>query len=168
MAQQLTNTEIIQVFSTYLGSAATIQCQKIDSSPFQFLGARFNDFFSKVELILKGDFSGGTHCVNQESPVPVSDGCLLRLKHYGQLTDQQCIESIVSCGIVLFGHDDAKRAENARNMINDMYHVAQSIHFETYRHLALLGVDVPHYFGYNHWANGKTATELGLAILVKY
>lgn len=167
MSKTLTHTEILQVFSTYLGTDVTIQCQKIDRLPFNFVGAHYDDFFKQTFLTVAGDFSGGTHAVNQKGTVQVSDGCLLRLKHYGQLTDQQCIESIVSCGIVLFGHNDAKRAENARNMINDMYHVAQSIHFETYRHLALLGVDVPHYFGYNHWANGKTATELGLAILVK-
>lgn len=167
MSKTLTHTEIIQVFSTYLGSAATIQCQKYDSSPFQFLGARYNDFFRKVELILKGDFSGGTHCLDQESPVPVSDGCLLRLKHYGQLTDQQCLEAL-NYFIIDSGQGYSEKVEHCRYKLKIMYEESPFISYLTYRHLALLGVDVPHYFGYNHWANGKTTTELGLGILVKY
>lgn len=38
------------------------------------------------------------------------------------------------------------------------------LNYTTYQQLILWGYAVPLYFGLDHWANGKTAIELGIAI----
>jgi len=54
------------------------------------------------------------------------------------------------------------------NFDKDGFHAISSNRGETYffayQELIKMGYAVPIYFGLNHWANGKTAIELGIAI----
>jgi hypothetical protein len=45
-----------------------------------------------------------------------------------------------------------------------MYSLTKQMPYEAYQQLINWGYSVPLYFGLDHWANGKTAIELGIAI----
>lgn len=119
----------------------------------------------------------GHYCIGiNKHPISIGGDTLDAISKFGRtkatllvtpmdrITDEHAIEAINCCGIVIFSENIKTRAAKAKSMLDDMINSHQSIEFETYQYLISKHYDVPLWFGINHWANGKTAIQLGIAI----
>ncbi len=81
----------------------------------------------------------------------------LSLSPLSSITDEHAI------GIASMMPDGfTKDAASGRNWISFMGFT--NLNYTNYQYLVQQGYAVPLFFGLNHWANGKTAIELGVAI----
>lgn len=148
---QLTNEETAKVFAMYWGSEILISqndqpiIEKVQgslcySSSLTIWSCQtgYNTKFFKVKLLLKPLSS-----ISDEDAVEVA-----RLANYLKLK--------------------TKMAAIGRDVINSLigkthtYHYSQP--FAIFQYLISKGYAVPLFFGVNHWANGKNAFELNIAI----
>lgn len=167
MNQKLTNEEIARVFAMYLGQKAILS---IDDIP---------DFLTSVDIYnMTVDFTSDFNQSVEEIKV--------LLTPLSKITDEHAIEVVdilfptntltaingkaqyVGKTTVLFhlcnvGFSD----ENEHNTSSSREIILEIQPFyviNAREYLIQKGYDLPTFFGINHWANGKTAIELGIAI----
>lgn len=67
-----------------------------------------------------------------------------------------------------YGRDTTWRREtlieDGKRFVKDISWLTASVAIEVFQYLISKGYAVPLFFGVGHWANGKTAIELGIAI----
>lgn len=158
MEQQLTNEEIVKVFSTYWGTPTnwvptnSVDCARGENQRINqyFFGEMSTFNIVRSKLLLKPLSSITDEHIKillslmsndeEEISYAISD------KNW-KYTKEQTIKALSEL--------DYKVAENEIPIIK--------FHF-VFQQLILLGYAVPLFFGINHWANSKTAIELGIAI----
>lgn len=83
----------------------------------------------------------------------------LLLTPLSEITDEHAVEVARAFNSISKNIDDKSASEYGKSVVEVCM---QDVN--TYCHLISKGYDVPIWFGINHWANGKTAIELGIAI----
>jgi len=85
----------------------------------------------------------------------------MRLTPLSSITDEHAIEV---CDIE-FGKPERRTLELSDYIERGKeYAISDAFEYDIYQYLILKGYAVPLFFGVGHWANGKTAIELGIAI----
>lgn len=153
---KLTNEEIARVFAMYFNS--DIQLHEIGESAFisRIESINRNNILAKeYNFILKWSF--------QEVK--------LLLTPLSKITDEHAIELSVCCFPDGNDYDYLHGAATGKAIVttiksgrqtNTFYPMARM--YDCFQYLMQQGYAVPLFFGLNHWANGKTAIELGIAI----
>lgn len=142
MENKLTNDEINKVFHLYWG---TTKAQIKDTQPWIYDDTKYCVELG-AKLLLKNIAS-----ISDEDAVEVAKFCFTGVVNYFQLAQigRDYIDYIfLEKGLT------SRRSED----------IGQFDVKQIYQYLISKGYDVPLYFSPNHWANGKTAIELGLAI----
>lgn len=159
---QLTNFEIARVFAMYLGNVQRYR-KGVHVITDWGIGCFIEDEEQEYKMVVgKNSFQ----FIDR----------LLLLTPLAGITDEHAIEvaGFVFSETVSLN----EKIRIGKNFINYTYlgkalgpYDAQDInefmseqHIEIFQQLFLWGYAVPIYFGINHWANGKTAIELGIAV----
>lgn len=165
--QQLTNEEITKVFAGYIGCEATYN-NKINNHQGKILGV---DAVGNVILSHKSVLVPYKVC-----DIGYSSMLLTPLS---SITDEHAIEVAKMFGMVMASVRE--RTSKCVFLVDDTHslligfdcHVTYAkngfMHSEketslVVQRLAKLGYAIPLDFGHEHWANGKTAIQLGIAI----
>jgi hypothetical protein len=87
------------------------------------------------------------------------DKGLLNLTPLQDITDEHAVEvaKMIKPNWYIDEH-------NTKDIAWSLQHEFFDIDYNVYQYLIQKGYAVPLFFGVNHWANGKTAIELGIAI----
>lgn len=172
MEKTLTQEEIAKVFAMYLGREVELQ-----ESAYQYLP---NSLFNST-AITEGIIQDDVYLkINEESGYSLGiNDIKLKLHSLDKISDDDAIEVAQMCGMAnaeIIEHD-----ENGISMKDDSYgfwigfrsgYLSMYKNNELYHQNVVLplqyliqkGYAVPLFFGVNHWANGKTAIELDIAI----
>ena len=89
---------------------------------------------------------------------------LLLLTPLSAITDEHATEvgkMLCQYGNPVNAHDDYY-IKSAKAQLSDLF--LFEMEWQLYQYLISKGYDVPLWFGVDHWANGKTSIELGIAI----
>lgn len=155
MNNTLTNEEIARVFAMYLGCDFWL-CDNLEGNPV----------IEKVTSVVISEIEKGDWLGRDDRP-----GELLLLTPLELISDEDAAEVsevFFPDGNIydyLHGMATGKAIVNsikANRQTNTFYRHAR-VH-DGFEYLKLKGYAVPLFFGINHWANGKTAIELGIAI----
>lgn len=147
MNNKLTNEEIARVFAVYYGQS--VAASKNEDGKANGKGAPVhnalalcvfgNDVSNYVLLLTPLDK------ITDEDAIEVANIChnylAKRIQGKTGYSFLACNDSVINCGVI--------------------YHKLNSAAFQ---YLISKGYAVPLWFGIDHWANGKTAIELGIAI----
>lgn len=157
---KLTNDEIARVFAMYLGKECVVVLEK---SAAEFHGTPYSAPMKIVSETLRGLY------ISESNPGK-SDFKLL-LTPLSEITDEHAIELINLTKLVhainpkLIEHRDKRLLQYwdgvAGNEVTIMWNDLNAVQ---HQYLISKGYAVPLWFGINHWANGKTAIELNIAI----
>lgn len=136
--KQLTNEEIVRVFAMYWGQE--ILCYEAD----------------------KDVYPVNRHNIDCKP-------MLLKLKPLSAVTYQDAADVFEILNIA--GNEDVfiTNTEGIKNCLMDGFYDLHNFDFygrmtDVFQHLLSKGFALPLFFGIDHWANGKTAVELGIAI----
>jgi hypothetical protein len=147
---KLTNEEIARVFAMYLGSACLLEDGNIsDKTTMISLSGQLMVDYNNI---------GSTeHEINY---------CKLLIKPLSKITDPHYVKL---CKIYYPNLDNT--VEDGRELISILYETKSAFErndcfdiIYIYQYLIQQGYAVPLFFGINHWANGKTAIELEIAV----
>ncbi len=141
MEQKLTNEEIAKVFAMYLGAEVV------------YTRGNYSDrfYYTLVDM-----FNNSICSANSERSS--FQNCQLLLTILSGITDEHAIEVGKIWNIsTVTNHDISDIKEYFIE-----YGIPQNI--ELYQYLISKGYAVPLWFGIDHWANGKTAIELNIAV----
>lgn len=156
--QQLTNEEIARVFAMYLG------CKVQDN---------YND---KIGKLIGIDLKKGLEVEHNIEWSLMQFECKLHLTPLASITDEHCIEiakfvhttnieinELIQIGMDYINYNFLNITLNSirSNKLNE-FHMQQDIMI--FQYLISKEYAVPLWFGVNHWANGLTAIELGIAV----
>lgn len=145
MDNKLTNQEIAKVFAMYIGCAlyirpyGTIHKAKLS-------GVLPDKIFAQADGDKAPSFYYTEKCE-----------CKLLLKTSYSITDEDAIQVAKFQGWII-------NEDNLKNVSWSLQNEFFEIDYTTYQYLISKGYAVPLWFGVDHWANGKTAIELGIAI----
>jgi hypothetical protein len=142
--KNLSNEEVARIFAMYLGC----ECQ-VDEYRYPVNSVGINTGINSM--------------------LPLSNARLL-LTPLSKISDEDAIEVAKTTGS--FTITDTGKPIPIRYLVNEGKMQIQRFtttqkylfRYDVYRYLVDKGYAVPLYFAPNHWANGKTALELGIAV----
>lgn len=147
MENNLTEREIIKVYGMYIG--CDLQCPLSESPKTNGIvkcgGIGYEDAYNALYWTTKE-----------------WEYCKLILTPLSAITDEHAIDAAL-VGEYLFDDEDK---EDCKRVIS-YFRNGEIDSWKSYQYLVLQRYAVPLFFGVNHWANGKTAIELNLAVEAK-
>lgn len=150
MKNKLSNEEIARVFSMYWGAEISINTSLVKKRIIN--GAGFNAIGELLIITNDGNF-GITHW-----------GIKLLLTPLSKVTDEDAI-AISDIWDNFFLHPDRCKVEERIHFGKHIVSSGKYLHkWEALEYLKMHHYLIPLFFGVNHWANSKTAIELGIAI----
>lgn len=172
---KLTNEEIAKVFAMYLG------CE-IENKPYTGLPPSEKDYFTVIGKLIYciPEKDERLVCVIQNkdaqgfdwddrSHIPDFD-CKLLLTPLDKISDEDAemtarVLKIKSDEYLAKSGEDWNRIKVVKRWIETGRYMGEEfLDIFAYQYLISKGYAVPLWFGVEHWANGKTAIELGIAI----
>lgn len=145
MENKLTNEELAKVFAMYLGCPIQLEDGQISSKSTWIIA----DGYLMVNY---NDIGDSEHICRE---------CRMLLTPLSAITDEDAVEIAFLSGIMLrHRYVESEERQKAINIGKKV----KGLSYPTREFLILKGYAVPLWFGIDHWANGKTAIELGIAI----
>ena len=145
MEQQLTNEEIARVFGMYLGQQVQYAATLGDKTQI--------DIGTLIGLNVQEEFLYVKHQFNNLFSEATFDDKLL-LRSLSAITDEHKLS------LFAMGYTEC-RGERMQILPVEEW---TTMYWEQREQLIIWGYAVPLFFGVDHWANGKTAIELGIGI----
>lgn len=162
---KLTNEEIARVFAMYLGC----DIEFVYNSPYvtwirenrraNLIGVR------GIAAVLNPIRRNGKLDKNSENHLKVHL-CKLLLTPLKNISDEDAIEVAKLKKKNIYNEGDEDAPKGRQGLLDYGYGIVitKSFCHEGFQYLMQKGYAVPLFFKVNHWANGKTAIELGIAI----
>lgn len=169
MEQKLSNEEYRRIYGMYIG------CEIQTPSPYDdepdrivngYLTGIHGEYQAEVQHV---DIDGGVW----EHPEYYNfDKCKLILTPLSEISDEDAIQANKIMGFE-YSNEDGSEAhfdlEGFRDWITEMFNWEQitvdgKTFLQLFQYLISKSYAVPLFFGVDHWSNGKTAIELGIAI----
>lgn len=151
---KLTNEEIAKVFAMYIGSEVF---DDYENRKTVLVGIRKNDIFIQFRSLVSS------------RDIDLNE-CKLLLTPLSKITDEHASEIVKILRIQEDeGGFDTSGIAIKNCLIKDGFNAIELFSFyggvsDVYQYLISKGYAVPLWFGIDHWANGKTAIELEIAL----
>jgi hypothetical protein len=163
---ELTNEEIARVFAMYIGCKAKFVGERVFTQHIE------GDLIHTLVGIVKNraymeSFIGAVI----DYPIDVEIYHKLLLTPLSAITDEHAIK--VARNFVLGAEYEKYRKDKkwctgvGKDLTKSVFNASNGfglLYVQVYHHLIQQGYAVPLFFGIDHWANGKTAIELGIAV----
>ncbi len=155
MENKLTNEERTRIFAMYIGSE------------FMYEGNEPDELYG----VMKDDVAYGSDADESGEGIYSISDCKLLLTPLAKISDEHARALSECCFPDGNQHDYLHGAPTGKAIVatiksgrqtNTFYPMARM--YDCFQYLIQQGYAVPLFFGLNHWANGKTAIELGIAI----
>jgi hypothetical protein len=157
--QTLTPAEIARVFGLYYDCQVTVTNERYINGEYTGL---LKGLSYENPLVLNTSFGSDGY----ENP----NDCKLLLTSLERITDEDAVQVAQIYRANVRGTDNDRKEliragrEKAMRIQTSFLTSVERVSLPVYQYLISRGYAVPLWFGVDHWANGKTAIELGIAV----